>query len=1054
MNRRNFLNISLPATGAILIGTSLIQSQALADIHQQFSGKGDFDAYDVVINGAGMSGYFAAIHAAKKGHKVLLVEKRSSPGYEITAKGKLWLGADGFDKLRPEFTQVLLPAEEAEELQNKTGKGFGNSQFGDEVLLFSGSVRKGLLKSLLANKVHVLMMTDVCGILSDDQQVQGVVLASKHGIHSVKCKSFIDASDQLLFSRALLGQPYKIKKAGFVLEVLKADKPQKKSLKVTDQFGISEGNLKFHQGKRSADQLMIEFEFPVSSQNLEEIEHQARLISGKLGASLPTMDASLKKANINQFPLETSIYLEDSKLPVPKLKGHYLLADSVNEITGKSLLQTEAAAQAIVNGLKFGKTGTKIKTLAIIGSEIPASSLTFTDVDEPGLSVPLQTCAFNYEQLIKNKQQCQVLVAGGGTAGALAALGAVDKGANTIVVDYFNDLGGTKTMGGVMGYYHGVKEHKFFKKQNDEAERIAFETNMSKKTGRKLYHLQGITKGGGRFLAGAMMCGSVVGGNTLKGILICRHGKLEVIQSNVTVDGTGDGDIAAFAGAAFALGSSRTGETQNYSQWDVAATGKLPSATNRDYDIIDNTKISELQRALFLSHHEAHHYDFHPFLTVRESRRIEGIHILDLIDAVEGRHFEDVLALASSDFDPHNTGTSEFTKCGFLLPHSNDITVEIPYRCIVPKTLDGLLISGRGISQTHNALQFTRMTADLIVLGYMTGQIAADVAWKNIQPRKYDVSRLQKEWADLGYLPADYAKKPKGDLRNDDAEINRRITELAKGAPEYLYECSRLPKEKALPLLTAQFKTAPTPQGKLLVAKALAWFGSTEGNDLIETELKDLFAQELEMGYPKGYVDEYDSIRGRKKNMLEGIFWKINQNIALLAMSPSPENNDTIQYIIENTASGGGMVERTSEYYNGRIDLKIIPFHNRILNLCFYADRVADPKFITAFEKLLTDPNIRGFQTEEYDKVRWRVFGGGLELNIAAALARCGSKTGYDLLVKYLDDVHYNFKNFAASELKTLTKSDYGFNAAAWKKHTAKLSYPQPGQSLKAEIEV
>ncbi|WP_234733954.1 FAD-dependent oxidoreductase [Tellurirhabdus bombi] len=1053
MNRRDFLNISLPATGAILVAPGFINKQTYLEMNQQFAGKSRFDEYDMVINGAGLSGYFAAVHAAKQGKKVLLVEKRSSPGYELFAKQKLWLGTDGLASFRPDLQALFLPTEEKPELQHKGGTGPGESQFGDELLLFSGSVRKAMLQSLLTNKVHVLLMTDVCGILSDSENVQGVLLASKHGLQTVKCRSFIDASDQVLFSRGVLGKPYKVKKAGFVLELLKVSNPKKKSVKAPESLGIA-GDLAFHPGKRSGDQLFIAYEFPVTSQKPDEIEHQARLIAGKLGENIAQLDESLKKANINQFALETSLVLEDEKLPTPVLKGHYLMANAPTELTCQTIMKLEADAKALVNKVKLANTSSQTKTLFTIGSTIPFSSLRFSELDEPGFSVPMKECKFDYERLVKNKEQCQVIVAGGGTAGALAALGSAEKGANTIVVDYFNDLGGTKTMGGVMGYYHGVKEHKFFKKQNDEAERIAFETNMSKKTGRKLYHLKTLLDAEGRFLAGAMMCGALVKNNQVNGILICRHGKLEAIEGAITVDGTGDGDIAYFAGAAYQIGNSRTGETQNYSQWDVAGSGKLPSATNRDYDILDNTKISELQRGLFLSHYEAHHYDFHPFLTVRESRRVEGMHVLDLIDVVENRHFEDVLALASSDFDPHTIGSSEFSKCGFLLPHSNDITVEIPYRCIVPKKLDGLLLSGRGFSQTHNALQFTRMTADLIVLGYLTGQIAADLAWKKQQPRQYDVSRLQKEWAALGYLPTDYARPKSVRIQDNKAEAQRRVAQLAKGQPEYLYECARLPKEIAVPILAETFAKTAEPKGKLLVAKALAWFGKQEGNNLIEDELNDLFAQESENGYPGGYVDEYDSIRGRKKNMLEGLFWRINQNIGLLAMAGNPQCTDTIKHILQNTAAGGGIVERTSEYYNGRIDLKTVPFYNRILNLCFYAERNPDPTLIAGFEKLLTDKNIKGFQTEQYDQVRWRVYGGSLEMAIASAMARCGSKTGYELLTNYLNDIHFHFKQFAASELKSLTNANYGYKSEDWKKHTAKLTFPQPVKSFRKEVEV
>lgn len=240
----------------------------------------------------------------------------------------------------------------------------------------------------------------------------------------------------------------------------------------------------------------------------------------------------------------------------------------------------------------------------------------------------------------------------------------------------------------------------------------------------------------------------------------------------------------------------------------------------------------------------------------------------------------------------------------------------------------------------------------------------------------------------------------------------------------------------------------------MLLAKSIAWFGGREGVELIESELLEMFKQELEEGYPDGYVDNYDFIRGREKNVLEGLFWRINQNIALLAMNGDPGANATIKYILENTSSGGGVVERTNDYYNGRIDLKIVPYYNRILNLCFYAEKIPDKNFIPALEKILKDENIGGFQTVEYDKVRWRVFGGFLELSIAAALARCGSETGYRLLTSYLEDIHYNYKRFARTELMDLTHEDFGFNPFKWKNYLSEISYPRQPQRLVKALEV
>lgn len=1054
MNRRQFLNITFPATGAILVTPGLMNSKVLEEINSQFSSQESFDKYDLVINGAGLSGYFAAIHAAKQGKKVLIVDKRTSPGFEIAAKGKLWLKADGYHHFTPEMTQLFFPTDEKQEIHHSSGKGPNGSQFGDELLLFSGSIRKGMVRNLLLNQVHLLLMTDVCGILSDHKRVQGVLMASKHGLHTVKCRGFIDASDNVLLSRELAGENYQINKAGFVLEILKVRNPEKKNLPVDNKFGLINNELKLHPGKHVKDQLFVQYEYPVKSQHQEKIEQQARMIAADLGKSLPTLDNSLKDAIIEQFPLETSLFLKENNLPEPVLDGHYILAHSYEDLSCRDVLTIESEAQKTVDNIKFLNNEGKAESIIIPGTEIAFDQVSLSDLNEPGLSVPLRSCQFNYN-LISHHAESQVLVAGGGTAGAMAAMGSVEKGADTIVIDYFNDLGGTKTMGGVMGYYHGFKDHKFFKKQDADNAQEAAAANMSKKTGRKLYHLKNVLNGGGQFVSGAILCGTFVKDQKVEGILICRNGKLQLLKSAITIDATGDGDIAFFAGAKYQHGNSRTGKTQNYSQWDIkGGADQLTSPTNRDYDIIENTKISELQRGLFLSHYQAHFYDFHPFLTVRESRRIEGLHILDLIDAVEGTHFKDVISFTSSDFDPHYVGSSEYSRCGFLLPHSNDLVMEIPYRAIVPKELDGMLISGRGISQTHNALQFTRMSADLAVLGYLTGQIAADQAWQNIQPKDYDISNLQKEWVTLGYLPNDYITKEAGNKIHKQDEIRRRIKKLSEGAPEYLYEVARLPKEKTLSELIQYFESVENPDGKLLLAKALAWYGDSEGNYLIEQELKEMFEQELRKGYPNGFVDTYDDIRGREKNMLVGLFWRINQNIGLLAMTDDKSPIKTIKYILENTASGGEMVDRESEYYDHRIDLKIVPFHNRIFNLCFYAERNPDPTFIRGFEKLLSDPHIKNHITEEYQHTRWRVYGGDLELFIAAALARSGGKAGFDLLSDYLDDIHYNFKEFALNELQNLTTDNYKYDSQAWKDYFRELSWPQPCKKLKKEIEV
>ncbi len=1053
MRRRDFLNLSIPATGAILVTPGFMNKELYQEINHQFITDQSIEAYDVIINGAGFGGYFAAIHAAKQGKSVLVVEKRTSPGYEVTAKHKLWVNTEGLGALSDEHKGLLFPEGEKEEVFNKSGDGVNNSVFGNDAMLFNGSIRKGLLRNLLVNKVHVLLMTDVCGLVSDEKSVNGVMVASKHGTHTIKCKSFIDASDQALFSRRLAGESYKVDRAGFVVEVHNVKAPQPRTMSVDAKYGLLNNQLILRPGKYLEDQAFLEFQFPVKSQKREEIEQQARFLAAELGKDLDQLDDSLSSAHVDQLAVECSIFLKDDTLPDATLKGHYIFSKDLSNIKASDIPRLDQEAKVLVDSIK-GSKSSKPTTILVAGGKIPWTAIKETTPDDPGLKIPLKQCSFDFDKWIRSKEKCQVLIAGGGTAGAMAGMGAAEKSANTIVVDYFNDLGGTKTMGGVMGYYHGYKDHTFFKKQDQQSSQIANTHNLNSKIGRKLFHLKEIVDSGNRFLSGSIMCGAHVEAKTVKGIVVCRDGTLELIEASITIDATGDADLAYFAGANYWHGDSRTGLTQNYSQWDRNKGHFSTSNGHRDYDMIDNTKISELQRGLFLSHYKAHFYDFSPMLTVRESRRIEGLHVIDLIDAVEDTHFGDVMTYASSDFDPHNIGSSEYSKCGFLLPHSNVLVAEIPYKSIVPKGLDGMLLSGRGISQTHNALQFTRMSADLAVLGYLTGQVAADQAWNDIQPKDYDITGIQKEWAALGYMKPDYATRPAGNLTNDDQEIERRVAQLSKGVPEYLYECIKLPKEKAVPVLYQHYKKAEHKEGELLIAKALAWFGERGVNDPIIEELEQMFKEESKTGYPEDFVDTYDDIRGRPKNILLGLYWRINQNIALLAMSGDPNGVDLVKQILDKTWSGGRIMERENEYYNGRIDLKLVPYYNRILASCFYAERLPDHGLISGFERLLGEEIVNGYKTEDYDQTMWRVYGGNLELSIGSALARCGAKSGYQILSTYLLDIHHNFKTFALSELKELTGEDLGYNAAKWNKYLSGLNYPMHGQKLNKEVEV
>lgn len=106
---------------------------------------------------------------------------------------------------------------------------------------------------------------------------------------------------------------------------------------------------------------------------------------------------------------------------------------------------------------------------------------------------------------------------------------------------------------------------------------------------------------------------------------------------------------------------------------------------------------------------------------IRESRRIVGRYTLSAHDVLEGRQFEDAVARSAYPIDIHNPSGSGTTT--HRLPPGS--SYEIPFRCLVPINREQLLVAGRCISTTHEALASARLTPTVMTLGQAAGTAAA-----------------------------------------------------------------------------------------------------------------------------------------------------------------------------------------------------------------------------------------------------------------------------------------------------------------------------------------
>lgn len=134
-------------------------------------------------------------------------------------------------------------------------------------------------------------------------------------------------------------------------------------------------------------------------------------------------------------------------------------------------------------------------------------------------------------------------------------------------------------------------------------------------------------------------------------------------------------------------------------------------------------------------------------LGVRETRRFIGDYIISDEDVEKGARHEDVVVhKAWFLIDIHNPAGG-----GQAEKHSQPATpYDIPYRSLLPKEVEGLLLSGRNISGTHRAHASYRVMGVALATGQAAGTAAALSALEDCAPRMLDYRKVQSALKEYG----------------------------------------------------------------------------------------------------------------------------------------------------------------------------------------------------------------------------------------------------------------------------------------------------------------
>jgi HEAT repeat protein len=247
-------------------------------------------------------------------------------------------------------------------------------------------------------------------------------------------------------------------------------------------------------------------------------------------------------------------------------------------------------------------------------------------------------------------------------------------------------------------------------------------------------------------------------------------------EAAVFIDATGDGDLAAMAGAPSRFGREGDGLPHAYSvvAGDVVTGEKAGPEVdarllhhNFDAGYVDPNDPEDLTRArregLRLygwgdddTGRNAPAY-FAPILGLRNSRQIVGDATLTLADVVGSRRFPDAIAETFGHYDNHACDyqfeSDEAVFWTWTLGHWRRVLgCEIPYGVMLPQGVEGVLIACRAISITQDAHYQFRMQKDMQRLGEVAGMAAAMAVQSKRTPRAIDIEALRAELVRAGAL--------------------------------------------------------------------------------------------------------------------------------------------------------------------------------------------------------------------------------------------------------------------------------------------------------------
>ena len=486
------------------------------------------------------------------------------------------------------------------------------------------------------------------------------------------------------------------------------------------------------------------------------------------------------------------------------------------------------------------------------------------------------------------EEEYDLVVAGGGTAGAMAALYGARGGLKTVLMEPQFTLGGTSTVGGVSTYWFGNR-FSDVREIDSETERVASALKLPRRDGiwselddfhpgiraevlTRLCLEAGVDIRFGELVFGTVCDDIPGGGRRCKGAAAAGPVGLTVYYGKAVIDATGDGDLAVFSGAEAVYGSDRDYITY----WaSLAQYTDVNRYKNNFSSMVISADPEDFTRFILLGRCRGDAVRDHGmYVSMRESRHVKGTYTVNLQDLMQFRTYPDGLYTCYSNYDPKGKLDADVIYCGMLPPQ---VQIQIPLSALLPcdgsgGRIEGLYVAGKAVSATRNVFPSIRMQPDLMHQGAVLGGLLAESLKKGIYPEQMEAEERRDF---LLHLTDDPLTLPGGEEKKGglSAEVPWALEHLKKETEAitadyrthwvdvpFIYEekeeseilsVATAPSEEALPLLLKRLQEETRPYDwtdkenlRIRLLEMCLWHGYAEAAE----ELSAFVLRELSSG--------------------------------------------------------------------------------------------------------------------------------------------------------------------------------------------------------------